>query len=305
MDSSNDNTASLVPRRGNQQMVSHTTGRTPPGLNTQLGLSVGPNRSISDMIGSLGASAYATPEMSHSSPIAGHMTARYSAQASQQAFTQSQEQEVLQKLAASSAGIRTPVTSVPASISDAPFATPTSSIWSPNPNQAPGQSIVTHNAGLWQQPSLDEGTISSEPLYHRHSDFAVNPYAERIDRISTAAPSPIVYAASGFGFPGHFEQQQQHFNPNLRLPMTSQGYPMSPHSEASEPSSVVCPPTLPDHSAHHNQPQTSPSVGGSSGSRRDSIGAQDPPRNGYNQIYCDHPECAANPPTFSRKCEWS
>ena len=231
------------------------------------------------------------------------MTATQGALASQQPFAQTHEHEVLQKLAVSPAGLRTPVTSVPASFSDAPFATPTSTIWSPNPSQNQGQDFVTHTAGFWQQPNPAED-ISSRPLYqHRPSDFAVNPYAEQ--GISTAAPSPNIYTAGGFGFPGHFGQHP-FSNSSLRLPMTNQGYPMSPHSVASEPSSVLCPPALPDSTSPHNQPQTSPSIGHSSGSRRDSVSqTQDPPRNNYNQIYCDHPECAANPPTFTRKCEWS
>lgn len=32
--------------------------------------------------------------------------------------------------------------------------------------------------------------------------------------------------------------------------------------------------------------------------------ARDPPKNAAGQIYCDHPDCQANPPTFRRPCEW-
>lgn len=32
--------------------------------------------------------------------------------------------------------------------------------------------------------------------------------------------------------------------------------------------------------------------------------ARDPPKNPAGQIYCDHPDCQANPPTFRRPCEW-
>ncbi|KAJ5682471.1 hypothetical protein N7462_005636 [Penicillium macrosclerotiorum] len=33
--------------------------------------------------------------------------------------------------------------------------------------------------------------------------------------------------------------------------------------------------------------------------------ARDPPKNADNQIYCDHPDCQAAPPTFRRPCEWN
>ncbi|KAK3178560.1 hypothetical protein OEA41_000697 [Lepraria neglecta] len=33
--------------------------------------------------------------------------------------------------------------------------------------------------------------------------------------------------------------------------------------------------------------------------------SQEPPRNMEGMMYCDNPECADNPPVFSRKCEWS
>ncbi|CAG8943625.1 unnamed protein product [Penicillium salamii] len=33
--------------------------------------------------------------------------------------------------------------------------------------------------------------------------------------------------------------------------------------------------------------------------------ARDPPKNPEGQIFCDHPECQANPPTFRRPCEWN
>lgn len=32
--------------------------------------------------------------------------------------------------------------------------------------------------------------------------------------------------------------------------------------------------------------------------------ARDPPKNPEGQIYCDHPDCQAAPPTFRRPCEW-
>lgn len=32
--------------------------------------------------------------------------------------------------------------------------------------------------------------------------------------------------------------------------------------------------------------------------------SRDPPKNENNQIYCDHVDCEASPPTFRRPCEW-
>lgn len=51
---------------------------------------------------------------------------------------------------------------------------------------------------------------------------------------------------------------------------------------------------------------TSPSSAGSA-SRREKLSVKrerDPPRNPKNQIFCDHEQCAENPPTFRRPCEW-
>jgi hypothetical protein len=31
---------------------------------------------------------------------------------------------------------------------------------------------------------------------------------------------------------------------------------------------------------------------------------RDPPKNAEGQIYCDHTDCQAAPPTFRRPCEW-
>ena len=289
-------------------MMRQRTGRTPPGLDTRFGNTVGPGVANPEMIGQLPASVFVGREMTHTSPPAiGHMTTSFGAQAghtSQQAYTEDGRQDTLvqQKLAAH-AGVHTPVTTVPVTISDASFATPTS-IWSPTSNQNQ-QNFVTHNpndASLWSQPSLT-GDISSRSLPYNPPDSSVNPYADNIHGISTTAASQNPYASGGYGFTGHYDPNY----PNaLGLPMTHRGYPISPRSEASERASSLCPVTMVDNTSPPAQTQTSPSIGQSSGSRRDSISlTQDPPRNNYNQIYCDNIECAANPPIFSRKCEWS
>ena len=309
-----------MPPRNSNQIISHRVGHSPPVVNlnttsnsTVLGnpnASIGPRQSAPELVGSLPASAYAERPMTHSSANSlDHMMAgRYGGQvtASQQAFGQNSRQEaLLEKLNSPlGIGIRTPVTGVPVpvSISDASFATPTSSVWSPTSDPTSVHSFVTHNAtGLWQPNFPDD--ISTRSLYQHHPDSTVNPYAEQLDNLSSAAPSPNLYAPDNYGFTGHFNPS---FNPNLRLPMTNHGYPISPHSEASERASSLCPVNLPDNTSPYTQSQTSPSIGHSSGSRQGSISqVQDPPRNNYNQIYCDHPECAPNPPIFSRKCEWT
>lgn len=289
--------------------MSHTTGRSPPGLSTRLGNNVGPDSSVSDMIGSLNTSAFASPgaEMTHISPSSSHMTTGfYGAQASHQAHTQYLvEREGLFQKFTPSTGIRTPVTSIPTSISDASFATH-SSIWSPtlNPNQNQGQSFVTHNAAVWQQPSLgpSDEDISPRPVYHHHSDLAVNPYAEHLDQISTAAPFPNLYASGQYGFPARIDHT---LNPNFRYLMTNQSYP-SPRSDVSNRESSLCPVTMPEQTSPQIPVTNSPSVGHSSSSRRGSPSQTgEPPRNDFNQLYCEHPECAANPPAFSRKCQWT
>jgi hypothetical protein len=51
---------------------------------------------------------------------------------------------------------------------------------------------------------------------------------------------------------------------------------------------------------------TSPSSAGSA-IRREKLSVKrdrDPPRNSKNQLYCDHEQCAENPPIFRRPCEW-
>lgn len=313
---------SLVPHQ-HTQILSHTAaaGRSPPN---RLGNTIGPGTSQVEMIGSLGTSPFSQREgMTHSSPVPGHMTPRstgFGAQVTQQAIYSGQQQPprqdaaFLQKLVSSSAGLRTPVTaSVATSLSDAggaPFATPTSNLWSPVPTQ---DQQFSHN-GIWQQPSLASEDISSRSLYP-----SVNPYAEQqqhqqqrqqhLDSSSlsttTATSSPSFYPVPEYGLPQGHQYGTQGLVA-LPVPMHStQNYPISPYSEASERASSVGLPNMPDQISPHDA-QTSPSLDHSNSSRRGSIGQhEEPPRNHLGQIYCADPTCAPNPPIFSRKCEWT
>ncbi|KAL9126502.1 MAG: hypothetical protein Q9217_004448 [Psora testacea] len=48
----------------------------------------------------------------------------------------------------------------------------------------------------------------------------------------------------------------------------------------------------------------SPSVSGSSTSRQSISRDREPQRNAAGAFYCDHADCAHDPPIFARKCEW-
>ena len=50
---------------------------------------------------------------------------------------------------------------------------------------------------------------------------------------------------------------------------------------------------------------STPTSEGSSRQRVSVRRLQEPPKNDQDEIYCDHPECAKDPPTFRRPCEWN
>lgn len=84
-----------------------------------------------------------------------------------------------------------------------------------------------------------------------------------------------------------------------------QNYP-SPHSDVSRQTTSSALSILPGAMTSPNmQFVASPSVAESSLSGRGSRRSQEPPRNGNGMLYCDHPECARQPPVFTRKCEWT
>lgn len=90
-----------------------------------------------------------------------------------------------------------------------------------------------------------------------------------------------------------------------------QDYP-SPHSNVSDQTTSSCLSVLPGAMISPRMPIVTspsmsivPSVGGSSNSRQSSRRSTEPPRNAQGLLYCNHPECAQQPPVFSRKCEWT
>jgi len=84
-----------------------------------------------------------------------------------------------------------------------------------------------------------------------------------------------------------------------------QNYP-SPHSDVSHQTTSSTLSILPGAMTSPNmQFVASPSVAGSSLSGRSSRRSLEPPRNAEGMLYCDNPECARQPPLFSRKCEWT
>lgn len=78
-------------------------------------------------------------------------------------------------------------------------------------------------------------------------------------------------------------------------------YPPSPQSDQGRQPSITTPTSLPgsvnvDHI-------TTPGSDGSKGVQM-SVKRGDPPRNAEKQIYCNHSECAGDPPTFRRPSDW-
>ena len=93
--------------------------------------------------------------------------------------------------------------------------------------------------------------------------------------------------------------------PNMGI---SERYPLSPQSERHRSTSIPTSAspihsliTSPVMSSSHS-PQNSES----SARHRVSVQrTQEPPRNGKDEIYCNHEDCEADPPTFRRRCEWN
>lgn len=84
-----------------------------------------------------------------------------------------------------------------------------------------------------------------------------------------------------------------------------QNYP-SPHSDVSHQTTSPTLSILPGSITSPNmQFMASPSVAASSLSGRSSRRSLEAPRNAEGMLYCDNPECAWQPPLFSRMCEWT
>jgi len=88
----------------------------------------------------------------------------------------------------------------------------------------------------------------------------------------------------------------------------SEPYPISPQSERHRSTSI------PTSASPHNSLLTSPAMStsqsphNSESSTRHRVSVQrtqEPPRNAKEEIYCNHEECEADPPTFRRRCEWN
>ena len=217
--------------------------------------------------------------------------------------------------------VAAPLTSEASSSS---FAT-ASQEWRGHPFSRPYPRISQGSTLRPQQPGNEQDISASTSQFHSsYTDPFAEPYEHFQDFTSnvSASPSPFhqqqpppyppVFGPgsnpniANLGPSAHVGQARPNRYQHLRgrdfgsMHSSQISYP-SPHSEASEaPSlrSVSMPET-----ASPQLPQAGPRV--SAASRRTSVGHAEPPRNAQDQIYCDHPECAHKPPTFSRKCEWT
>jgi hypothetical protein len=78
-------------------------------------------------------------------------------------------------------------------------------------------------------------------------------------------------------------------------------YPISPPSERGRQGSITTPVSQPGSVvADHVE---TPSTDGNKGLQI-SVKRGEPPRYNDGRIYCAHPECAKDVPTFRRPCEW-
>jgi hypothetical protein len=107
----------------------------------------------------------------------------------------------------------------------------------------------------------------------------------------------------------NFQQQPPPPPPQPQPSMgISDAYPISPQSERHRSTSIAT------SASPHNSLLASPAMSTSQSPHNSESGtrhrvsvqrAQEPPRNAKDEIYCNHEECEANPPTFRRRCEWN
>ena len=122
----------------------------------------------------------------------------------------------------------------------------------------------------------------------------ISPYASEFPNLSHPIDNNDTWSYSP-----HFPQTS-----NLTVPVPDMQNPYrSPRSECSERAVSLCP-VIPANLSPTGQ-ATSPATDGSQLSRRPSTSNASPPRNLQGQMSCSHGECAAQPRTFSRKCEWT
>ena len=284
--------SSLAPRQPDRTAISHPGH--PNRMRSSSGYIHGPVMSSSDMIGSLTVQSFPVEhEMTQS---AGHMIVRSPTHLAPtfQAVVQpprTPRQHERPSSRRNTTHIRTTeniaATSLVTSSSDVPFATPT--IWQQNPDQA---SSFPQSHNDWQ-PTPDGN------IFQGGSQLSYSPSGQLLNQQLTIPRTPSIAYRGGGGY--------SNFNQNLSTgDLQMPDYP-SPGSSASEQTNVTCPVNAMPGSAGSNPlDNTSPkSLYHSPQQESGGQEGQDLPRNNAGQIYCNHLDCAQNPPTFMRKCEWS
>lgn len=152
-------------------------------------------------------------------------------------------------------------------------------------------------------------TVWQEPFAHQHQHSQQQPQRSIPDPpriVSSARGQPYAPFSQQANPPGDIRAAAA-YPPSLQLPMGHmQTYP-SPHSDVSKderrsstysflPNNDMSPKMVLAASPGA-QSQHSPSSVGKKG--------EEPPRDASGQITCSHPKCASQPPTFSRRCEWT
>lgn len=167
---------------------------------------------------------------------------------------------------------------------------PTSTIAWPN-TQGTDISLVPTYApsyNTWQSQPSNESVFTATPQ-RIDSNTLFQPYDIRQQ---SPFHQPTGGHAAGLGF-----------DPSLQ-PHDMQDYPSPSRSDVSGPSKS-CNSVVPGKVLNPSMPVVaSPSIAGSSISHQSSTRSQEATRNTEGVLYCDHPECARQPPIFARKSEW-
>ena len=152
---------------------------------------------------------------------------------------------------------------------------------------------ISHNDWQPTQDHINISTSPASPLSYPTS--AISPYASEFQVLSDSLDNIDIWSCTPpFTQPGNLAPPP--------MPDTQNRY-LSPQSEGSERGVTICP-VMPANLSSTGQ-ATSPVTDVSQLSRRPSSSNASPPRNLQGQMSCLHRECAAQPPTFSRKCEWT
>ena len=193
-----------------------------------------------------------------------------------------------------------PATTYQARLAESPYINATSSVSSDLFPAVlwPYNQGITQGIDQYQPPAYAPGYTPWQSVYN--PVLAASSQRTRTDPSlqSYGPPRPVAKpqaAARSLGHLGFGLELQMHDMNN---------YP-SPHSDVSGQTSSSCLSVLPHAMTSPSMPLVaSPSVAGSSDFRHSSRRSQEPPRNVEGIMYCDHRECADNPPVFPRKCEW-